>query len=1052
MSTFKSLEELQSCRSESEINTAILLRRESPDRFMCFILVEDTDALENLEYDKYSYHEMVIPGKPRKFMLDIDLDAPLSRDKVMQLVSYFRRTVAKVVSEICKNWDGHIAREEDLHLFLSPNVDGTLSGFHLVLSNFMFNGSADIDIVFSAIQKQHKADSAILTAIDPKFAVPKILDPAVLRKTFSMRLARSAKLVSGRLVRPKQYCPSPEQEDESNDLIEHGVLTEATESDTHYVKLVMSNEQYALLRDEDIDDATLASAIKRINQVKLGSLSVAECFHFRSAKGSCLSFDKSNANGVYCPACKRDHDGDNFLYAIGDGISTIGETITLMCRKSKKPIAILLPESKYPFDLKAVQSLGKVDATNALKKQKRDHKEAILEVIREKENAYRVDQAKEGTSVSARQMKERFEPEKRKMLKELDDSFFNATKTLCKTNEVGEISVESLRQYIDENRNTRIDVAKYENVEFRKIRQMVFSSIEDLVSFVFTTYWWSTRDGIWIKSVTNSGSWERLGDTSDGLCPSLVGYYYAKVECGSETVKFVGNDLWKSMANFCEKKPACFVPEPLTLASITTQQRYEMNPVPESFVNQWRGFTGKYSLQQHFNPERHDEYIRELEYLLLNNLSDGKQEYFDYLVSWLASAMQRPDRKTGVLILLSGRRGIGKSQLISALTAIVPHSCQDTKGLANLTGRFNKHLEETTLYMFPESPQSSGTSAAEFAELKSLIADDGNFTIEQKGVDQKKVELYHNYLVASNFNSSVELEDGDRRFCIIPNQDAPHGHEDKVYWDKMHPMLNSVEFRASFQRYLLTHDITNFDPRRFPKHEVRNSVISRTPITEFVLSTPQFRERINEACRVIDDSYLRIDVPTLETIVQMYSRDNKLTGGQISHQVKKLRHEVNENEELRKIIKLHPADRMGLSTHSCELQDDSGVSVGSVLRQFSHAFYFVDTAVQGESQSLLCWVDPSNDVRLVEAKCKIVDLERQLEEMKQMLTAAVAKNTIADPALLQLATDCAARRIIDYSTWTKLQLSEELKRRGIKVGSRESHPMLLKRVLESSNN
>jgi len=1036
MSTFSSLVELQTCVPNEIIASSILLRREGIDNTIRFILVDDTDALENLEYNKYSYHEMVISSKPRKFMLDIDLDGPLSRAKVMRLVDYFRRTVAKVVSEICKNWDGHIAREDDLHLFLSPNVDGTLSGFHLVLSNFMFSGSADIDIVFSAVQAQHKADSAMLAAIDPKFAVPKILDPAVLRKTFSMRIVRSAKLVSRQLVRPKEYCPTDTQKDEDNDLVEHGILTETTESGTHNVKLMMSTEQAAILHDDDIEDAVLDSAVKRIMAVKLGSLSVAECFHFRSAKGSCLSFDKSNAAPVYCPACKREHDGDNFLYAIGEGIATIGDTIVVMCRKSKKPIEKLLPESKYPFDLKAVQSLGKVDATNALKKQKKDHKEAILDLIREKENAFRVDQAKEGTSVSARQMKEKFEPEKRKMVKELEDSFFNATKTLCKTNEVGEISVESLKQYLEENRNTRMDVAKYDSAVFDQLDDIVFSSIEDLVTFIFSTYWWSTHDGLFLKE---SKGWKHIADTADGLCPRLITCHAAKVQCGAETVRFSGYDLWKPMAIFCRKEECDFIPEPCTL---TSEPRYSMNPVPRAIINKWVGLTGKYALQQHFNPERHGEFIRELEYLLLNNLSDGQQEYFDYLVSWLASCMQRPHEKTGVLILLSGRRGIGKSQLISALTAIVPHARQDTKGIANLTGRFNAHLESSTLYMFPESPQSSGASAAEFAELKSLITESDEFTIEKKGIDQKQVQLYHNYLVASNFNSSVELEDGDRRFCIIPNQDAPHGHEDKEYWKKMHPMLNSVEFRASFQRYLLSRDITNFDVHSFPRHEVRDSVITRTPITEFVLSTPQFRQRLIDSCRstITDENHryfgdVRIDPPTLEAIVQLYARDNKLTGNQISYQVKKLRHEVNENEELRKVMRLYEADRMGLSTHMATLESRDGESLGTEERQYSHAIFFLDDESEGTAT-----VDQT-----AELKCRVVDLERQLAEMKQLLSAAAEKNTISDPALLKLVATQSSE-VINYATWTTPRLQAELRKRQIKFLQRDSKAVLLSKL------
>lgn len=1036
----KTIEELRSCHSDSVIEKSILIRRESPDRSVGFLLFEDSDALENLEYDKHSYHEVITEDKPRKFMLDIDLDESLAPELVMQLVAYFRKVVSNVVTNLCKLWEDRVATEEDLHLFVSPKSDGTLSGFHLVLANFMFRTSADIEVVFSAVRKQFESDHKMLSAISPLFAVKKLLDPAVLRRSFSMRIARSCKLVSGKLERPKEYRPTDEQIKTGDDWIEHGILTQETAQRTKYVALVFAKTQL-LIDAPDIPDEVVNAALARIYAVKLGSKLLSECFVFRNVVGTCIVFDKVSSQNISCAACKREHDGDNTLFVVGPGVSKIGDTLTLMCRRSNKSIISLFRESNYPFDLAVLQGIGKTDAGKAIERQKKVHMDAIRNTILQKEKEYRVEEAAKGLSVSVRRMKEMFDPLKRKMITELEESTHAAYQTLSRPKGNDEVSAVALAAFLIQNLTSRINVTKYENSYLKKIRHIIFESIDDLVSFVFTNYWWSTHDGLWLKE---RKGWKRICDTDTGICPSLTNSYYARIKCGSDIVHLSGNDLWKPLADFCQKEQSEFVPEPLTLACAIdpTLQRHEMNPEPESFVNQWRGLTGKYALQQHFNPENHDEYIRELEYLLFHNLSDGKQEYFDYLVSWLACAMQRPDRKTGVLILLSGRRGIGKSQLISALNDIVPHARQDTKGIANLTGRFNSHLESTTLYMFPESPQSSGASAAEFAELKSLIADSGDFTIEAKFANQKTVELYHNYLVASNFNSSVELEDGDRRFCIIPNQDAPHGHEDTEYWDRMHPMLNSVEFRASFQRYLLSRDISKFDPRRFPKHEVRNSVITRCPITEFVLSAPQFRQRVDEACRKFSEcGNTRIDVPTLETIVQLYARDNKLSGGQIAHQVKKLRHEVNENEELRKVMKLHPADRMGLSTHSCDLQNGVGVIVGSEYRQFSHAFYFLD-----DKSSKAPLVDP-----LVAANCKIADLERQLEEMKQLLAAAVEKKAIADPALLKLATDCVKDKPVDYNTWTKMQLSNELKRRNIKVGSRDSHATLLATLIKAAS-
>jgi hypothetical protein len=110
-------------------------------------------------------------------------------------------------------------------------------------------------------------------------------------------------------------------------------------------------------------------------------------------------------------------------------------------------------------------------------------------------------------------------------------------------------------------------------------------------------------------------------------------------------------------------------------------------------LNLWRGFSvapaaGDWSLLKN--------HIREV-------LADGDAKSAEYILSWLARAVQRPDEPGEVALVMQGGQGIGKGVLGSALARLFGAHGAEIRSREHLTGRFNYHLRDKVLLFADEA-------------------------------------------------------------------------------------------------------------------------------------------------------------------------------------------------------------------------------------------------------------------------------------------------------------------------------------------------------------
>jgi hypothetical protein len=172
------------------------------------------------------------------------------------------------------------------------------------------------------------------------------------------------------------------------------------------------------------------------------------------------------------------------------------------------------------------------------------------------------------------------------------------------------------------------------------------------------------------------------------------------------------------------------------------------------YYNIWRGFAvepkqGHWGLfQKHV-----------LEIIARNN-----EDIYEYVISWMAKAVQKPGEQANTAIALRGGQGTGKGAFVRGFGALFGVHFIHLDSTRHLTGNFNAHLHNAIL-VFADEAAWPGDKAG-LGALKRLITEP-TLSIERKGLDIFTVPNTVHLMMASNEDWMVPAAIGERRFVVL---------------------------------------------------------------------------------------------------------------------------------------------------------------------------------------------------------------------------------------------------------------------------------------------
>lgn len=247
--------------------------------------------------------------------------------------------------------------------------------------------------------------------------------------------------------------------------------------------------------------------------------------------------------------------------------------------------------------------------------------------------------------------------------------------------------------------------------------------------------------------------------------------------------------------------------------------------VSTGYYNTWTGFA--------YEPVQGDwsKFKQHIHQIICN----GNDEDYEYLLNWMAFAVQKPYEPAKVAVVLKGERGTGKGTLINIFKEIFgQHSLQITSP-KHLVGNFNAHLANC-VFLFADEAFYAGDKQGE-AVLKGLITEN-TFTLERKGMDAISSPNYLHIMMASNSEWVVPAGTSERRFFVL--NVAQNQMQNRAYFEEVRTEMYERKGIKAMLYDLLHRDVSAFDIFKFR----RNSALDEQIIHSMTREEEWWMERL----------------------------------------------------------------------------------------------------------------------------------------------------------------------------------------------------------------
>ncbi|CAB4446703.1 unnamed protein product [Rhizophagus irregularis] len=145
-----------------------------------------------------------------------------------------------------------------------------------------------------------------------------------------------------------------------------------------------------------------------------------------------------------------------------------------------------------------------------------------------------------------------------------------------------------------------------------------------------------------------------------------------------------------------------------------------------------------------------------------------------------------------------------------------------TTRLEDVMGRFNAAVRAKKLIILNECDMSGKEWHGANNRLKSLITEP-YISIEEKGIDVKIIDDFASYMILSNHAMPIRIEMGNERFVALNVSAKYKGNRE--YFSSLIKVLENPDTAGSFMSYLLSRDLTGFNPQTIPDTRMKQELI-----------------------------------------------------------------------------------------------------------------------------------------------------------------------------------------------------------------------------------
>tara|TARA_R110000796_G_scaffold237565_1_gene357617 strand:+ start:2227 stop:4395 length:2169 start_codon:yes stop_codon:yes gene_type:complete len=202
--------------------------------------------------------------------------------------------------------------------------------------------------------------------------------------------------------------------------------------------------------------------------------------------------------------------------------------------------------------------------------------------------------------------------------------------------------------------------------------------------------------------------------------------------------------------------------------------------------NHWRGFTHQpiYGMTLEDAKDGCDKYLKHIRDVVCG----GDIKSYKWVINHFAHLIQYPWKKPETAIVVTGKKGVGKSLIFDVIGALMRDNYIVTAEKRMLLGQFNSHMESALAFQFEEAFWA-GDKAAE-GKLKHVITGKDH-AIERKGYEPYMVRNFARIYITSNNAWAIPATVDERRFGVFACLALMCG--DKAYFKAIYDQLEGED-------------------------------------------------------------------------------------------------------------------------------------------------------------------------------------------------------------------------------------------------------------------
>lgn len=250
----------------------------------------------------------------------------------------------------------------------------------------------------------------------------------------------------------------------------------------------------------------------------------------------------------------------------------------------------------------------------------------------------------------------------------------------------------------------------------------------------------------------------------------------------------------------------------------------------ESEYNLWKGWP----IAPQDNPQGCFYFLKHVKEVICS----GEEDLYNYVITWLADAVQNVCDKPGVCMVLQGSQGTGKSMFAEYIMGMYGKYGLVSTNSDYLFGKHNFHLANKLMVFADESCWAGNKHHA--SVLNNMITSK-TMSFEPKGVNLITIDNYLRLMMATNDEWAVPASGTARRFFIVRVSDKYR--DNRQYFEQL-----AFEMENEGPECLLGY-LQNFKIQRNLRNIPQTSAITQNKLLTAIHNNPVLGwwiQRLNE--------------------------------------------------------------------------------------------------------------------------------------------------------------------------------------------------------------